>query len=33
MSNVFTFGIGDEGQLGHGRRIDEVAPRLVETLV
>ncbi len=32
-SNVYTFGIGDEGQLGHGTRADEAAPRLVETLV
>ncbi|CAM9591613.1 unnamed protein product, partial [Ectocarpus fasciculatus] len=33
MSNVFTFGMGDEGQLGHGSRHNEDAPRLVETLV
>lgn len=33
FSNVYTFGMGDEGQLGHGNRADEVSPRLVETLV
>lgn len=33
MSNVYTFGMGDEGQLGHGSRHNESTPRLVETLV
>lgn len=33
MSNVYTFGMGDEGQLGHGSRLSEDKPRLVETLV
>jgi alpha-tubulin suppressor-like RCC1 family protein len=33
FSNVYTFGMGDEGQLGHGNRVDELYPRLVETLV
>lgn len=31
-SNVYTFGTGDEGQLGHGNRKNRMEPCLVETL-
>ena len=30
---LFTFGDGDQGQLGHGGKQNEHAPRLVESLV
>ena len=33
LSNVYTFGNGDEGQLGHGNRRSLATPHLMETLV
>ena len=32
VSNIYTFGVGDNGQLGHGTRGNEAQPRLMETL-
>jgi len=31
-SSVYTFGLGDNGQLGHGTRANEVEPRPLDTL-